>query len=239
MLELFNRSPWQRNGVVSLQGPVLSQASQDCEVTAEGGRRCADGTYYPPGCAPGSQEVIQARPLINDFPVVPVILIAAGAAAASAILLSGEETEVLSKVQEFATSIEAERAADAWNHKQYIERRQELGELLEKERIAQEKLAEEERRWESTHLNASELEAAQNNLASITDRRTVLKAEAEDFRERVDQNAKRILYYRQEAFHLISSMPEASQTRARQLIDPCYQPTAMKGPMYQVVNYRG
>lgn len=238
MLEMFNRSPWQRNGVISLQGPRLSQASEQCEMTAEGGLRCADGTYYPPGCEPGSPEAVEARPLVQDFPVVPVILIAAGAAVASAVFLSGEEAEAMSKVQEFATSIEAERAADAWNHQQYISRKQELSELLEKERLAQAKLSEEERRWESTHLNAAELQAAQNELSAITDRRTILKAEADDFRGRVDDNAKRILYYRQEAFHIISSMPEASQTRARQLIDPCYQPVAMKGPMYQVVNYR-
>lgn len=238
MLQLFNRSPWQRREFVSLQGSGLSQVSQGCEPTPEGGQRCADGKYYPPGCAPGGPEAVQAQPMIQDFPVVPVILVAAGAAAASALFLSGEEdypTEAMTKIQELSNSIKAERAADAWNHQQFLARRKENIELLDQERLAQAKLAEEERRWNETHRNPAELEAAQNALNGITQQRATVQAEAEDFRTSVQKNAERIVYFRQEANYLIDSMPAAYQTEARRLIDPCYQPVAMKG-RYPVVN---
>lgn len=243
MLELFNRSPWQRNGFISLNGSSLGQASQDCEPTPEGGKRCADGMYYPPGCEPGSSQGVPAKPLIQDFPVVPVALAVAGVAAAGAILLSGEEdypTEAMSKVQELANSIKAERAADSWNHQKYVEKRKENIDLLEKERVAQAKLFEEEKRWEESHRNAAELEAAQNELNAITQQRSTVQAEAEDYRQSVLKNAERILYYRQEANYLIEQMASAYQAEARRLIDPCYQPVAMKGrSLYPVVNQAG
>lgn len=242
MLELFNRAPWQRASVVALSGSHLGQA--DCEPTPEGGLRCADGTYHPPGCIEGSPQVIQGQPLVQDFPVVPVAIATAGALAAGAIFLSGKRigagedypTEFFSRLQPIATSIHAARAADAWNYQQYSAKKKEALDLLEEERQAELALAEENRRWEETHRNVDTLQAAQDRLNAVVAKRTDIKAEADDFQARVQENAQNILAYRQQAMDIISMMPESYQAEARKLIDPCYQASAMKGISYPVVN---
>lgn len=249
MQTLFSRSPWERASVV--QASFLGQAQPDCEPTPEGGLRCADGTYHPPGCKTGSPETIQGTPLVAPFPVVPVALAVAGVSAAAAILLSGDRrmgappdypSAAFARLQEISGSIKAERAADAWNHSQAIKKTKENLELLEQERVADIALVAENRLWESTHRNAESLQAAQTRLDEIGQRRIQVKTEADDYRARVAQNAQNILYLRQQAMEIIGTVHEAYQADARRLIDPCYQPSAMKGAFlsqgmrYPVIN---
>ena len=89
MQTFFSRSPWERASVTPLRGPTLGQTSPNCEPTPEGGQRCADGTYYPPGCKPGSGSGIPASAPTPGANVPLIIGGVAAAAAAGYLLLSG------------------------------------------------------------------------------------------------------------------------------------------------------
>lgn len=236
MQTLFSRSPWERASVV--EAPFLGQTQAGCEPTPEGGQRCADGTYIPPGCGTGSPETVKGTPLIQPFPVVPVALAVAGVSAAAAIFLSGDRrmgappdypSSAFARLEEVSRSIKAERAADSWNHAQAIKKTKENFDLLEQQRVAEIALVEENRLWEATHRNAESLQAAQAKVDAIAQQRAQVENEANDYRGQVSQNAQNILYFRQQAMEIIATMPEAYQADARRKIDPCYQETAMKG----------
>jgi hypothetical protein len=239
MQNLFARSPWERQPVVVLTSAGLGQnAPAACEVTPEKGQRCADGTYIPPGCAPGSAEVLQGKPLLTDFPVVPVALAVAGMAAVGAIFLSGPKrmgAEIPERALEQLTSIgnliRSEREADAFNFSQYQSKMKENYDLLYKEKAAEEALAEQNRIWEASHRNLEALQAATTNLETIRSQRGAAKTEAEEYRLRVDRNAQNVLSLRQEGAQIIAGLPPDTQAQARRLIDPCAAPApvAMQG----------
>lgn len=236
MQTLFSRSPWERPSVVSLRGPVLGQAADTCEPTPEGGQRCADGTYLPPGCGEGSPETVQGKPLVDDFPVIPVALALVGASAIGYYFLgnkrlgiSPEAAETIAKIEDVAGSIKAERAADAWNHAQYVAKGKENYDLLYKEKAAEQNLVEQNRIWETAHRNFDALKAAEAEVETIRSQRAAVKAEADDFRARVEQNAQNVLNLRQKALYLIETLPQELQADARRTFDPCYQAGTMQG----------
>lgn len=238
MQTLFSRSPWERASVGPLHSPMMGQTSPGCEPTPEGGYRCPDGTYLPPGCAQGSPQAIQGKPQASTaFPIVPIALTAAAVGAVGYLALSGRQlgaepetfAPIYAKLDELSTSIKAERAADAWNFSQYIEKGKENLDLLDKERQAEHNLSEQTMLWEKGHHNADALQAAQTNLDSIQSRRGNLKAEIEDFRYRIDKNAQNVVYLRQQALALIDSLPMEIQEDARKKIEPCYKNPTMKG----------
>jgi hypothetical protein len=253
MQNLFARSPWERQRFVVLQTAGLGQnAPASCELTAEGGQRCADGTYLPPGCAPGSPETLQGKPLLSNFPVVPVALAVAGVAAASAILMSGPHrmgaeipAPALERLTSIGNAIRSEREADAFNFSQYQSKMKENYELLERERQAEIHLREQNRLWEATHQNYEALQAATTALETVTGQRAAIKAEAEDYRQRVDRNSQNVVSLRQDAGQIIAGLPADTQTSAWKLIDPCAKGPAMQGaflgqvrmaPRFAIVN---
>lgn len=237
MQNLFSRSPWERAAVIPLRGPILGQVSPNCEPTPEGGQRCANGTYLPPGCAPGSPQAIQGQPTTATFPIVPALAVV-GTAAAAYFLLSGQRlgvTEegalerILAKIEEITTSIKAERAADAWNFSQYLAKSKENLDLLEKERVAGLELARQTQIWETNHRNADQLQAAQATFDSIQAQRINLKLEIDDFRSRVDGNSQNVVTLRQQALEWIDTLPEELREDARKKIDPCFKNPVMQG----------
>jgi len=240
MQTLFNRSPWERPTVLRLDGARLGQVAPGCEPTPEGGYRCPDGTYLPPGCGQGSASAVQAAPPGSaSFPIVPVALAVAAAGAVGYLALSGrrslglEVPEALApafeRLDQLATSIKAERAADAWNFSQYLEKNKAALDLLEKERIAEQDLAKQSKVWETSHRNADELQAAQALLDAIQSQRNNLKAEAGDFRLRIDQNAQNVVNLRGQALALIDSLPDEYKEDARKKIEPCFKNPVMQG----------
>lgn len=236
MQNLFSRSPWERAAVVSLRGPLLGQAANTCEPTPEGGQRCADGTYLPPGCGQGSSAAVQGAPPASSFPVVPVTLAVVGAAAVGAYLLSGrrlgvpaEAAETLAKIEDLSGSIRAERAADSWNHSQYVAKNKENYDLLYKEKAAENHLVEQEKLWEASHRNYEALQAATVGLEQLKAQRAAVKAEAEDFLARVQQNGQTVMRLRQQALYLIETLPPELQADARRTFDPCFKGQSMQG----------
>lgn len=238
MQTIFSRSPWERASVVPLRGPMMGQMAPGCEPTPEGGYRCPDGTYHPPGCPMGSPQTIQGQPgpTATPFPILPVALVAAAGAVGYALLsgrqLSAEAipAEVVARLEDITTSIRAERAADAWNFSQYLAKGKENLDLLEKERLADLELARQNRIWETNHMNADGLQAAQTALDSIQAQRGAIKASAEEYRARVDANSQNVVNLRQKALELIDTLPPEVQDEARKKIDPCYKNAVMKGP---------
>lgn len=240
MQNLFARSPWERQPVIVLRHAGLGQNLPTCEPTAEGGQRCADGTYLPPGCSTGSPETLQGKPLVSDFPVVPVALAVAGIAAAGALLMSGPRrmgaevpTAAFDHLDRIGSAIRSEREADAFNFSQYQSKMKENYDLLEKERQAEINLREQNRIWEASHRNLDELQAAQATLDTITSQRAGVKAEAEEYRQRVERNAQNVVSLRQEAAQVIAGVPPEYKTEGWRKIDPCAKaaPMAMQGPV--------
>jgi hypothetical protein len=142
---------------------------------------------------------------------------------------SPETAETIAKIEDVASSIRAERAADAWNHAQYVAKGKENYDLLYKEKAAEQNFAEQNRIWEAAHRNFDALKAAEAELETIRSQRAAVKAEAEDYRARVDQNAQNVLNLRQKALYLISTLPEEIQAEARRTFDPCFKGNTMQG----------
>jgi hypothetical protein len=130
-----------------------------------------------------------------------------------------------------ASSITAERAADAFNFSQYQAALRKRQDLVFAERDAEARLREQERLWDATHRNMEQLAAAQAEVDRIAAEKNAAAEEAAMYRQRVEQNAKNILAYREKAAFLIAGLPEDLKDEARRIIDPCYPatPTAMKG----------
>jgi hypothetical protein len=216
---------------------MLGQAVT-CEPTPEGGKRCSDGTYLPPGCPTGSPETVQGQPsgAGEGFPILPAALALVGVAAAGAYLLSGrgkrlgaEPTETLATLQDVASSIQSERASDAWHFAQVVAKTKENTDLLYREKAAEDALAEQNRIWETTHKNPDALQIATINLETIAGQRAAVKAEIDDFRARVNQNAQNVVTLRNKAMYLISTLPEELQVDARRIFDPCFKSQTMQG----------
>jgi len=174
MQTFFSRSPWERASVTPLRGPTLGQTSPNCEPTPEGGQRCADGTYYPPGCKPGSGSGIPASAPTPGANVPLIIGGVAAAAAAGYLLLSGHrhrmaaptalETsypEAVSQLTSIADKINTERSNDAYFFSKYIEASKRRQDLVVAEGNAEKVLAQQEKIWNDTHRNPDEYKAAQ------------------------------------------------------------------------------
>lgn len=222
----------------------LGQAGVTCETTPEGGTRCSDGTYHPPGCpsTPGAEGTIQGAPPGGEFPVVPVA-IAAGALAvgAAALALSGRHMgvtasldnsypAVAAELRAIAGKINGERAADAWNFSQMAEAKKKKYDLLFQQKAAEERLAKEERLWEQSHKNMEPLQAATAEVDRIGQEVTAEDARINEYRGYVEANASNIMIYRHNAEVAIAGVPQEFQAEARTIIDPCYKaPAGMRG----------
>lgn len=194
--------------------------------------------------------------MVSDFPVVPVALAVAGVAAVGAILLSGPErmgvvgdypATAFEQLTKIGDAIRSERQSDAYNFSQYQSKLRENYNLLEQERRAEIKLAEENRLWEAMHRNMDSLQAAQAAVDTISAQRATVKGEAEDYRQRVNRNAQNILSLREDASQIIVGLPSEFKSEGWKKIDPCTAagPTAMKGaflgevrlaPRFAIVN---
>lgn len=215
-----------------------------CETTPEGGLRCSDGTYHPPGCpsSPGAQGTVRAAPggapPDGGFPVVPVAIAAAAAGGALLLLAGNRRLGALNdayptqyeQLTRIASNITAERAADAYNFAQYQQARKRSLDLVFAIKDAETNLAQQERLWEQAHRNMEALQAAQQTFDRLTQEKSTVDQEAADYRARVESNAQNILTYRGNADAIIAGLPAEFQTEARRLIDPCFKGPAMQGP---------
>lgn len=241
-MQIFSRSPWERPSVVSLRGSTLGQTSPNCEPTPEGGQRCADGTYHPPGCgmAPGS-----GIPASEPTPGATIPLIAAGVAAAAAgayFLMSGHrhqigvepafETaypEAVSQLNSLADKINTERANDAYYFSKYIEASKRRQDLVFTEGAAQKILAAQEQIWNKSHRNQDEYQAAQTAYDQAVSQKATAAQEMQDNRAGINTAAQNILAYRSSAEAVISQLPPEDQAQAWKIIDPCSFKKAMEG----------
>lgn len=241
-MKIFSRSPWERPSVVSLRGPRMAQTSPDCEPTPEGGTRCADGTYHPPGCpnTPGS-----GIPAAAPTPGATVPLIASGVAAAAAgayFLMAGHRHELsvspafesaypeaVSQLTSIADKINTERANDAYYFSKYIEASKRRQDLVFTEDAAQKALALQERNWNLYHNNPDDYQAAQVAYDKAVSQKATAAQETEDARAGINTSAKNVMTYRRNAEAIISQLPSEDQSTAWKLIDPCSFKKTMEG----------
>lgn len=244
MQTLFSRSPWDRPSVVPIASPRMGQASPNCEATPEGGQRCADGTYYPPGCKPGSGNSVAAAaptPGANVPLIVGGLAVAAGA---GYLLLAGHEhrmgaeptafesvyPEAFSQLSSIADKITGERANDAYYFGKYIEASKARQDLGLAEVTAQQTLAAQEKIWNNTHNNAAEYQAAQAALDKISTDKGQAMQDMQSNRDGINQAAQNILSLRSNAEAIVSQLPSDVQAQAWRLIDPCsFKAPAMSG----------
>ena len=249
MQSLFSRSPWEREAVVPLRRATLGQASPNCEPTPEGGTRCADGTYHPPGCpnTPGS-----GIPAAAPTPGATVPIIAAGVAAAAAgayFLMSGHQHELgvepafenaypeaVAQLTSLADKINTERSNDAYYFSKYIEASKRRQDLIFTEGAAQKVLAEQEQIWNTSHRNPDAYQAAQAALDQAASQKATATKEMEDARAGINAAAQNIMIYRSNAEAVISQLPAEAQSQAWKLIDPCSFKKTMEGRRYLVIN---
>jgi len=212
-----------------------AEAGVTCEDTPEGGKRCSDGTYHPPGCPMDQpQTTVQAQAPTSESNTG---LIAAGVAAAAAggyLLLAGGrrrmgdaptlETsypDTFLSLQKIAENINHERANDAYWFQKYIDAGKRRQDLVLVEGNAEKVLAEQTRIWESTHKNADKLQAAQEAYDAAAGLKANAAAERDEAKSGIDMAASNIVTYRQNAEAIVASLPADYQAQARRVIDPC------------------
>ena len=219
---------------------LAQAAGVTCEPTPEGGLRCSDGTYHPPGCQKGDPATtIQGSP--SAAPIWPYIAAAGVIAAGAAIALSGRRSmgivptlensypAVAADLRALAGKINGERAADSWNFSQMQEAVKNRLSLLSAAKGAEERLKNEEMIWEKTHRNADTLQAATAEVERLVSEISAALAKADEYRGYVTANAAAVVRYRTEADSIIAGLPAEFQTDARIVIDPCYKPAKMGG----------
>lgn len=220
---------------------TMGQAERPtCEKTEEGGYRCSDGTYLPPGCAPGSPQTVKAAPPPSDFPYLTVGLVAAGAAGALALLagkrmgvtaLETEYPRVVEQLRDYASKIESERAADAFNFQQYSAASKKRLDLVFAQKAAEEELAKQERIWEQAHRNQDELVAATQAAERIRGELAAAAEERDIYQRAIQSNQQNISIYIQNATVAIQGLPPEFQAEARAIIFPCPKPPGMNGSL--------
>lgn len=215
-----------------------------CEDTPEGGQRCSDGTYHPPGCplTPGAPGTVQGAPPEAGFPIVPVA-IAAGALAVGAgfallgnrRMLGGEapgpsiskilkdypyELELLLGLE---SNIRRERAADAYSFK-----------LLHEAMQLEYTLIEAVKRWEGHLIEAirtgrpvttvhgsQDQQVIENYLALYRNGVISYQEDVAKYRAEIDRGAQKILSYHEDIKYIISTLPVELQITMRRTFSVC------------------
>jgi hypothetical protein len=219
-----------------------------CEDTPEGGKRCSDGTYHPPGCPMTPGTGIPAQAPSGAGGGFPVGWVAAGAAAAAAgayFLLAGHrhlgaepgepaafETaypEAAAEIHKIADRINVERSNDAYWFAKYIDASKRRQDFVFTVGAAEKELAKQQQIWDATHRNSDQLQAAQATLDAVTSQQGAAAAERDEAKAGIDSAAANVLVYRQNADVTIASLPAEYQAPARRIIDPCFVGPALKG----------
>lgn len=253
MQTFFSRSPWERSSMVPFRGAALGQTPPNCEPTPEGGQRCADGTYYPPGCKPGSGSAIPASAPTPGANLPLIIGGVAAAAAAGYLLLSGHEhrmaaspaletayPEAVSQLTSIADKINTERSNDAYYFSKYIDASKRRQDLVVAEGVAEKTLLQQEKIWNETHRNDNEYKAAQAALDQISVDKAAAAQEMQENRNGINMAAQNILTYRSNAEMIVSQLPAEVQAEAWRIIDPCsFRRPGMEGRNYGRGSYSG
>lgn len=247
-MQIFSRSPWERPSVVSLRGAKMGQTSPNCEPTPEGGLRCADGTYHPPGCPNTTGSGIPAAGPTSGATVPLIVAGVAAAAAASYALLAGHRHELgieaafesaypeaVSQLTSIADKINTERANDAYYFSKYIEASKRRQDLVFVEGNAEKVLAEQERIWSTSHRNPDEYQAAQAAYDQAVSQKGVAAQEMQAARNGINTAAQNVMIYRSNAEAVISQLPAEAQGQAWKIIDPCSFKKTMEG-RFPVIN---
>lgn len=225
--------PWAEQKIVSLQGWHLSQVEDvTCEPTPEGGQRCSDGTYLPPGCRKGESDIPGEDP--EAFPIVPVAVGVAAAGGAAALLLAGprrlgvtlEEANprAYAELRDIASEIRSERSADAYNFKQAIEARRRKQDLIFEIKDAEAEHQRQQELWEATHRNPDALKDAEIALNRLRSEYNAVQERDQDYTARIEVNAQNISTLYNNAMVIINGLPEEVQAEGRRLIEPCFRP---------------
>jgi len=234
MQTLFNKSPWLRNVALG-QVQTAPKPGMTCERTPEGGMRCSDGTYLPPGCQAGSPNTVAAAPpgTTSIWPYVAAAGVLAAGAAAYALgdpaSFENAYPAAAADLRAIAGKITGERAADAWNFTQMQEAGKKKYDLLAQAKIAEDRLRNEEKLWEQSHKNADALQAATAEVDRLATEISAANDKVNEYRGYVNANADNIMRYRQDAEAIISRLPEESKLDARLIIDPCVKGQSMSG----------
>lgn len=213
-----------------------AEAGVTCEDTPEGGKRCSDGTYHPPGCPMNQpQTTVQAQAPTSESSNAG--LIAAGVAAVAVggyLLLAGRRPRMgvapaletaypgaFSRLQKIAGNINRERGNDAYWFQRHIDAGKRRQDLVFVEGNAEKVLAEQSRIWESFHQNADKLLAAQEAYDAASALKANAAAERDEAKAGIDMAASNVATYRQNAEAIAASLPADYQAEARRVIDPC------------------
>lgn len=137
--------------------------------------------------------------------------------------------DVASQLRDYASKINSERAADAFNFQQYIAASKKRQDLVFEEKAAEEDLKKQELLWEQAHKNFDQLTAATQRLETVRSEKAQAATDRDTYRAALESNQQNISIYRNNAEVLIASLPEKYKSDARFIIDPCVKPPGMGG----------
>lgn len=133
----------------------------------------------------------------------------------------GETREEITRLVSLRARLQGERSADAQDFAAMTQAGRRRYELLEEIRKAEALVRSEERRWEETHRNFQDLEAARSSLGTLTAEHDNVKAQVETLRRRVDDHAEAIGRLWGQIQALIDSMPPELQAEAKDMMAVC------------------
>jgi hypothetical protein len=131
--------------------------------------------------------------------------------------------EIMDQLDQIASTIRLERAADAADYQKYAEAAKNRLDLVAKQKAAFDKLSEQERLWASAHRNQDALTAAQTDFDQTTAQLADQQAEVDRLRAEVDRHGKTILEWRRAAADWVNALPPEMQAEGRRKIDPEYR----------------
>lgn len=212
-----------------------AEAGATCEITPEGGRRCSDGTYQPPGCPVNSPQTVQAQAPTSESSSTGLIAAGIAAAAAGGYLLlaggrrrmgdaptfEGAYPDTFASLQKISEDINRERSNDAYWFQKYIDAGKRRQDMVLVEGNAQKVLAEQTKIWETTHKNSVDLQAAQEAYDAAAALKANAATERDEAKSGIDLAASNIATYRQNAEAIVAGLPAEYQPQARRVIDPC------------------
>jgi len=137
--------------------------------------------------------------------------------------------EAIRMIDSFRTSIDVERSADASDFEAMVAAGKRRLDMLYEIKNAEAKLAEENKRWETTHMNADSLQAAQQALDNLQAQLGQIGTEIQGYRDAVNAHAAKIQSYWDGIWEIISALPEDQQAGVRASLNTCQVNRSMRG----------
>jgi hypothetical protein len=124
--------------------------------------------------------------------------------------------EAIRTVESLQSSIEMERSADASDFAALVTAGKRRLDMVFEVKRAEDKLAEETKKWESAHMNADALQNAQQALDAVQAQYSQTVAEIQRLRDAVNAHADRIGSLWDRIERTIAALPEGQQGIARE-----------------------